>query len=305
MTRPHPQMEAILLAQQIAPPPNPEALPIAEARANFERLNQGWNKDLPPMPARDLSVGGVPCRLLTPRSDTAGLVLFVHGGGWTFGSPASHDRFARLLARDSGAAVLMPDYRLAPEHPAPAAIDDVLSVIADLRAVVPNETKLILCGDSAGANIALAAALARPARPIAMLSLLYGCYAPVFDTGSHQRNGDGRFGLTTARMRWYWNNWLGAAADPRAAPLNGDLDGLPPCYLLAAALDPLCDDSLMLADRLTQAGVPFRLDVAPGVVHGFLQMTARLDPAMMAMRMIATAIADAFNENNNRLGNAS
>jgi acetyl esterase len=290
----HPQLAEILRHLQESPPPNPETLPIAEARRNFERFNKVWNTPAPPMAARDLTVGGVPCRLLTPGAAPSGLVVFVHGGGWTFGSPATHDRFARLLALHSNARVLVPDYRLAPEHPAPAAIDDVLAVLADLDAVVPAGTKLVLSGDSAGANIALAAALQRPGRDIAMLSLLYGCFAPIFDTQSHQHNGDGRYGLSTQRMRWYWNNWLGPLADPRAAPLHGDLTGLPPCHLLAAALDPLCDDSFLLCRRLTDAGVPVRLDVVPGVNHGFLQMSARLAPALEATKAIAAEIAAAL-----------
>lgn len=298
MTKPHPEMEAILLAQQIAPLPDPETLPIAEARANFERINAAWNADLPPMATRDETLRGIRCRLLNPDGMRVGLVLFVHGGGWTFGSPASHERFARLLAGHSGAAVLVPDYRLAPEHPAPAGIEDVLAVIAGLDPIVPPGTRLVLCGDSAGANIALATALAHPAREITMLSLLYGCFAPTFDTESHVRNGDGRFGLSTQRMRWYWHNWLGAAADPRAAPLHGDLAGLPHCHLLAAALDPLCDDSLLLAGRLASAGVATRLDIVPGVIHGFLQMSARLAPARHAIQTIATEIAAAMRDNN-------
>jgi acetyl esterase len=291
MTTPHPRMAEILAAQQAAPPPDPETLPIAEARRNFAAAAAMWNTPLPVMPTEDATVGGLACRLLSPEKVDFGLVVFVHGGGWTFGSPATHERFARLLSNFADAAVLVPDYRLAPEHPAPAAIEDVLAVIADLGPIMPADARLALCGDSAGATIALAAALAKPARPVAMLSLLYGCYAPDFETDSHLRNGDGRFGLSTKRMRWYWGNWLGAAHDARAAPLHGDFAGLPTCHLLAAGLDPLCDDTLLLARRLAAAGVPIRLDVVPGVAHGFLQMSAQLPPALAATKAIGAEIA--------------
>lgn len=180
---PHPEMAAILEAQRSAPSPPPETLPLAEARSLFVRNNAPWNQDVPPVPAADIVLGGIACQVL--GSDPARVVLFVHGGGWTFGSPATHERFARLLAENTGALVVVPDYRLAPEHPAPAAIEDVLAVIADLDRVAAPGASLVLCGDSAGANIALAAALARPRRPIALLSLLYGCFAPNFDTPSH------------------------------------------------------------------------------------------------------------------------
>lgn len=292
MTTPHPEMDAILREQATNPLPDPATLPLDQARRNFLAANAAWNLPLPPMPASDVEMGGIPCRLLSPEAARPGLVVFVHGGGWTFGAPSSHERFARLLARQANVAVLLPDYRLAPEHPAPAAIQDVDAVLAAVRPDGP----LVLCGDSAGANIALAAALAQPRRPIALLSLLYGCFAPMFDTGSHHRNGDGRFGLSTARMRWYWDNWLGEACDQRAAPLRAELARLPPCHMVAAGLDPLCDDSLLLLGQLVEAGVSARLDVVPGVVHGFLQMTTRLEPARAATAAIAAAIADALDK---------
>jgi acetyl esterase len=288
----HPEMAAILAEQQ--PGPVLETLPIHVARATFDENNRPWNTPLPPMPASDRALGGIPCRILQPGG--SGVILFVHGGGWTFGSPATHERFARLLAQATQALVVLPDYRLAPEHPAPAAIEDVLAVLADLDQVAAPKAPVVLCGDSAGANIALGAALARPPRPIALLSLLYGCFAPVFDTGSQQQNGDGSYGLSTDKMRWYWRNWLGANADPRAAPLHADLAGLPRCHLLAAGLDPLRDDSLMLAGALVHHGIPTRLDLVPGVIHGFLQMTSKLAPAREATRLIATEIAAALNE---------
>lgn len=293
MSRLHPQMQAILAELQADPPPNPELLPHAEAQANFIRANQRWNATLPPMTAQNVTCGGIACRLLAAEG-ARGLIVFVHGGGWTFGTPATHERFARLLARHAGAQVLVPDYRLAPAFPAPAGIDDICAVLADLDAIATVDTPVVLCGDSAGANIALATALTRPPRAIAMLSLLYGCFAPLFDTHSHQRNGDGRFGLSTSRMRWYWNNWLGTVSDPRAVPLHGDLTGLPRCHLVAAGLDALCDDSLLLAGRLAEADVPLRLDIVPGVVHGFLQMSERLEPALETTKSVAREIAAAF-----------
>ena len=292
--KPHPQMPEILQALAANPPPNPETLPTAEARQNFERNATMWNTPLPDVTALDMTLGGIACRKLVPAGRPVGLVLFVHGGGWTFGSPATHERFARVLAVEAATTVLVPEYRLAPEHPAPAAIDDILAVLGDLDTVVSPGSDVVLCGDSAGANIALAVALTHPARPVAMLSLLYGCFGPVFDTHSHQQNGDGQFGLSTQRMKWYWNNWLGEARDARAMPLQGDHVGLPPCHLLAAALDPLCDDSFLLAQKLVAADVPVRLDVVPGVVHGFLQMTDRLAPAMAATKAIAREIASAL-----------
>jgi acetyl esterase len=284
---PHPEMAPILAEMLAAPLPDFAKMPIAEARGMFDRNQAVWNTPLPAMETREVVLAGVTARVLQPQVK-GGVIVFVHGGGWTFGSPDSHQRCARLLAQATGMQVVVPDYRLAPEHPCPAAIDDVLAVAGAIR-----ERPLVLLGDSAGANIALASALA--GAPAAMLSLVYGCFAPTFDTQSHRECGDGRFGLTTERMRWFWANWQGSADDPRAAPLNGRLEHLPPVHLLAAGLDCLCDDSILLAGRLATAGVPFRLDVIPGVVHGYLQMSVRLGPARDAISMLAGEIKRALN----------
>jgi acetyl esterase len=253
----------------------------------FDRNAANWNTPLPDMVTRDLTLGGVTCRLLQPDLGR-GTIVFIHGGGWTFGSPTSHERCARLLSQAAEMKVLLPDYRLAPEHPCPAAIDDILAVMAALP-----DRPVVLFGDSAGANIALAAALA--GAPAALLSLAYGCFAPLFDTASHRDLGGGSFGLTTTRMRWFWDNWQGRARDARAAPLNGKFAGLPPVHLLAAGLDCLRDDSFVLAERLADADVPVRLDVVPGVVHGFLQMSSRLGPARDAIATLADEITRKIN----------
>lgn len=286
MSSVHPEMQVILEEQRRAPMIPPESMAIEAARAQFDAAQAAWNEELPAVRAADVVVGGVACRHLAPEGAASAWIVFVHGGGWTFGSPATHERFARLIAREAGVQVLAPDYRLAPEHAAPTGIDDVLAVLAALP-----EGRVALCGDSAGANIALAAALDRR---VDFLSLLYGCFAPDFDTPSHAANGDGTYGLSTARMRWYWRNWLGAAADPRAMPSRRALAGLPPCHLVAAGLDPLLDDTLSLAAGLARADVPVRMDVVPGVVHGFLQMTRRLGPAREATTMIAAGLKAAL-----------
>jgi acetyl esterase len=279
---PHPEMQPILAEMLAAPMPDYTQMPIAEARAMFDRNAANWNRPLPEVPTRDVTLGGVACRVIQPDA-SGGAIVFSHGGGWTFGSPASHDRCARLLSQAAGMKVVLPDYRLAPEHACPAALDDVLAVVAALP-----DRPLVLFGDSAGANISLAAALA--GAPAAMVSLAYGCFAPVFDTASHHDLGGGGFGLTTERMRWFWDNWQGAAHDPREAPLHGNFAGLPPVHMIAAGLDCLRDDSLLLAERLADADVPVRLDVVPGVVHGFLQMSSRLGPARQAIAMLAAEI---------------
>jgi acetyl esterase len=168
---------------------------------------------------------------------------------------------------------------------------------SEARSLGLRDERLALAGDSAGANLALSAALslrdAGEAMP-AVLALFYGCYAPDFDTDSHRRLGDGRFGLTTARMQWYWQGYVGADLEQvpvSAAPLKADLEGLPPLYLNLAALDPISDDTRRLAQRLTQAGVRHTLKEWPQTGHGFLQMTRDVEVARRAVEDTARFLA--------------
>jgi acetyl esterase len=185
------------------------------------------------------------------------------------------------------------DYRLAPENPFPAPLDDTMAAIAFVRAGglgdAVDASRLALAGDSAGATLALAAMLRlrdEGAPMPAAAALFYGCYAPIFDTPSHKAFGEGYL-LTSVNMRWYWTNYLGGtleAPPALAAPLHARLEGLPPLHLSAAGLDPLRDDTSRLATRLAEAGVPFSYEHVPGVVHGCLRMTRRLGPARDLIR---------------------
>src|SRR5262245_10607967 len=296
-------------------------MPIDQAREAFADVTRGWNRPLPELrEIREVSIPGaggeIFGRLYRPTlASGQPLVLYLHGGGWTFGSVDSHDRMMRLLALDSGVSVLGIDYRLAPEYPFPAALEDGLATLVWLAegglepAIDP--AKVALAGDSAGANLALAALIMQAgvhrSLPLAaradarrMLprtaALFYGCYAPDFDSPSNRRFGEGYI-LTTQRMRWFWRNYLGAQpATTRtlAAPSRGALAGLPPLYLNAAGLDPLLDDTLDLARRLAHAAVPYRLDLVPGVVHGFLQQSREVAAARDAIMRAASYLAGAL-----------
>jgi acetyl esterase len=273
-------------------------MPIEEARATFERGAAPWRSLAPDVAhVKDLMLPGaaapIRARLYRPATGVLPLVIFLHGGGWTFGSLDTHENETRHLARASGAAVLSIAYRLAPEHPFPAPRDDVLAVIKAVQGGVLGDAvdpaRIALAGDSAGANLALGALLAlRDAggENACCALLYYGCFAPIFATESHRRWGDGAFGLSTARMRWYWQNFLGGTlegAPVQATPLEADLAALPPLYLVAAGLDPLHDDTLLLAERLVRAGVPHEVEVVPGVIHGFLRNATRLSTARRSL----------------------
>lgn len=305
------EMSAILARLAAAPAVDLRAMPLDEARASFVRNQRDWIWAPAPMAeTRELAVpgaaGALAARLHRPIADgDLPVVLFVHGGGWTFGSIDTHDGMMRCLALASGCAVLGFDYRLAPEHPFPAPLDDALAVLAHVEAggLGPgyDRRRLALAGDSAGATLSLGALIARrdAGAPLpAAAALFYGCYAPIFDTPSHARNGDGRYLLRTEMMRWYWSNFLGPAAPQEApgacAPLGADLSGLPPLYLNAAGLDPLLDDTTLLADRLAAAGTRFRLDVFPGVVHGFMRFGRDLSAARAAVAAAGAHLSATF-----------
>lgn len=292
-----PDMLPMLEAMRAAPPADYAAMPIGEARETWSRGVAPWVALAPPIHRVDEltlpgPAGAIRARLFRPAEGPLPLVVFIHGGGWTFGSLDSHEIETRYLALASGAAVLALDYRLAPEHPFPAALDDVLAVLSAVAdgalAGMADASRIALAGDSAGANLALAALLAlRDAgrSAIAGAVLFYGCYTPDSDSESHRLFGNGDFGLSTVRMDWYWRNYLGTAyaAPPiLAAPLGAALAGLPPLHLVAAGLDPLRDDTLALARALSAAGVGYELATVPGVIHGFLNRTPKLPAAQRA-----------------------
>jgi acetyl esterase len=283
------------------------SLPPAEGRAFANKAALFFN-DGGPSVARvaSLTVPGataeIRARLYRPSRDRVGAVLFLHGGGWFHCNVDTHDRLMRVLARDSGLAVLGVDYRLAPEHPYPAGLEDAISAWRwmgeNAERLNLDPKKMGVAGDSAGANIALAMTLAERDAGHAMpqaAALFYGCYAPDFETESHRNYGDGRFGLTTARMRWYWENYAGKAlmnAAVLATPLHANFTGLPATYLALADLDPLADDTRILAGRLDAAGVPHVLKQWRGAGHGFLQMTRDVELARHAAGDAARFLSD-------------
>jgi acetyl esterase len=286
--------------------PDTTKIPLAEARPLTNSVSRTWNWPKPDLEVVDLYVpgaaGALRARLYRPAAGTLPVILYLHGGGWVFCDLDTHDRMMRLLALESGAAVLGLDYRLAPEHPFPAGHDDALAAIAwlrsDGRARGLDPKRIAVAGDSAGANLALGVLVGLRDRGLPKIkggALFYGCLAPDHDTESHRRFGGGAYNLTTVRMQWFWKAWLGGAAaapDPRAAPLLADMTGLPRLYVNAASLDPLLDDSVRLAEKLKAAKVPHRFDVYDGVIHGFMQMSRELELGRKAIADAGRALKE-------------
>jgi acetyl esterase len=282
---------------------------LSEVRAAVDRIGAFLGEgSIPLQRERDLALPGphgqVPCRLYLPDNiERPPLLVYAHGGGFMQGSLPSWDAMLRELVRQSSVAALSVDYRLSPEHRFPAAFDEMVAM-ARLAAregagLGIDPTRLAVGGDSAGANLALAAALAlrdSGERALGFMLLIYGVYSTDIESASWQRFGRGA-GLSQTQMRWIWETYLERPeqqGDWRAAPLLADLAGLPPARLIVGSLDPLLDDSHRLASRLKEAGAPCELTVYDGINHGFIRYGRLIAAARRATGDCAAALSKAL-----------
>lgn len=251
--------------------------------------------------------GELPVRLYTPVGATADALpalVFFHGGGWVIGDLESHDSVCRSLANASGCKVIAVDYRLAPEHPWPAAPDDCFAsvkwVAAHADAIGVAAQRISVGGDSAGGNLAAAVTLrARAAEGphIAFQLLIYPALDASMGSASTDENGEGYF-LEKAGMEWFYSHYIPAGTDvkiPDISPLYADdLAGLPNAYVVTAGYDPLRDEGHDYADRLKAAGVTVTYANYPGMVHGFFGFQATVDVAREAIQTAGGALAKAL-----------
>jgi acetyl esterase/lipase len=278
---------------------------LSEVRAAVERIGAFLGEGSVPL-ARERGLalpgphGQVPCRLYLPDgAERPPLLIYAHGGGFVQGSLPSWDAMLRELVRRSGVAALSVDYRLAPEHKFPVAFEEMVAMIRlaarEGAGLGIDPARLAVGGDSAGANLALAAASAlRDAgeRAVGFMLLIYGCYSTDSESASWQRFGRGA-GLSQTQMRWIWETYLERPeqqGDWRAAPILADPAGLPPAHLIVGSLDPLLDDSHNLATRLKAAGVPCELTVYDGINHGFIRYGRLIATARRAIGDCAGAL---------------
>jgi len=282
---------------------------LSEVRAATDRIGAFLGEGSIPLEReRDLALPGphgqVPCRLYLPdRAEKPPLIIYAHGGGFMQGSLASWDAMLRELVRQSGVAALSVDYRLSPEQRFPVAFEEMVAMVRlaarEGAGFGVDPARLAVGGDSAGANLALAAALAsRDAgqREVGFMLLIYGCFSTDTESPSWQRFGQGA-GLSQTQMRWSWETYLERPEqqdDWRAAPILGNLAGLPPAHLIVGNLDPLLDDSHRLAARLKEAGVPHELTVYEGINHGFIRYGRLIATARRAISDCAAALRKAL-----------
>jgi acetyl esterase len=243
-----------------------------------------------------------PARLYAVDHAPRRALLYMHGGGFVVGSLETHDSLCRQLALRSGWAVVALDYRLAPEHRFPAAVEDAWAAMRTLAAS-PGRfglagQPLAVGGDSAGGTLAAVCALhARNlGLPLALQLLITPGTAAHADTASRRLFADG-FLLDAATIEWFFEHAIdrGQRSDWRFAPLQADVDGVAPACVILAECDPLVDEGLAYADRLRAAGVPVALELYRGVTHDFIKMGRALKEAHAAQQSAACALQEAAN----------
>jgi len=305
-----PTMRGVIDRMHRAGRPPLHSLPPEQARAAYA-LGAGV-LDIPLRPlarVQDLALpmrdgASLPARLVAPAAEAPlPVLLYLHGGGFTIGSVATHDTLCRELAHQAGCAVLSLDYRLAPEHRFPAAQNDAWDALQWLAgegaALGLDTTRLAIGGDSAGGTLAAVCAIAArdAGLPLALQLLFYPGCAAFQDTPSHQRFAEG-FVLESASIDWFFDQVQpdrSARADWRFAPLNApDVDGVAPAWIGLAECDPLVDEGVLYADKLRAAGVAVDLEIYRGVVHEFIKMGRAIPQARMAHADAARALAIAL-----------
>jgi acetyl esterase len=306
----HPQVDVLLQQLATADGPAMETMSPVDARAVFARmavLDPG--EEVAAVEDRTIAgpAGELPIRIYTPVTPDGvaptGVVLFLHGGGFVIGDLDTHDGTCRMLANRAGAVVVAVHYRLAPEAPAPAALDDAMAAlgwVAEHAAELGATTdKLAVIGDSAGGNLAAlvcqrARDLSGPA--IAFQVLVYPCTDLTLGHPSIVENGEGYF-LTRAGMEWFMGHYLTDLdpKDPIVSPLFIDsCVGLPPALVITAEFDPLRDEGEAYAERLRADGVPVEAIRYDGQIHAFFSMAAILDDARDAIDRAGAALAEAL-----------
>lgn len=269
-------------------PPDAVGLSITEQRGVYDRMCAAFRAPRPPsLPVTDLPLAGVPCRAYGTGPVT---VLYAHGGGFVVGGLDSHDDVCAELAMSARARVISVDYRLAPEHPHPAAYEDVLAVARALPG------PLVLAGDSAGGTLAASVAHALRGRAdLRGLLLIYPALGGDRSRGSYLTHAEAPM-LTTADVRWYAATRHGGtepmAPDVTVGALHDhDFSGLPPVVVASAACDPLADDGRDYAARITAAGGRAEWLLDEGLVHGWLRARHAVPRARAAFDRLCTRLA--------------
>jgi dimethylaniline monooxygenase (N-oxide forming) len=304
-----PQLQtAIVLAERMGRPPFHTVDPIEARRVYEESVLQVAPRGPEMAEVSEADADGVPVRIYRPEgvADAAPAAVYYHGGGGVIGNLHTCDHTCRALAATGGCVVVSVDYRLAPEHPFPAAVDDALAayrwVIDQAGALGIDPARVAVAGDSMGGCLAAVIAIAcrdGAARLPAFQLLIYPLTDFTLSMPSTTTFADGYL-LSRADMLWFREHYLPDGTDPadgRVSPLFADdLSGLPPALVATCGFDPLRDEGRRYADRLEAAGVPVRYRCYSGLTHAFLSLTAVVDAAAEATGELGRALAEALGQ---------
>jgi acetyl esterase len=306
--------ERVLEMVRLSGRPPYETLSAPEARELFLAAREVLAPDPPPVAEiRELSAprptgATIPLRLyrgaLTSRGEILPALVYFHGGGWVIGDLDTHDSLCRHLANAARCIVVAVDYRLAPEHKFPAAVEDCFDaaswIAREAAALGIDRERLAVGGDSAGGNLAAVVSLIardRGAPKLRCQALLYPAVECGMTHASYDRFAEGYL-LTRPTMKWFYEQYLREPADVddwRASPLRAtDLSGVAPALVLTAGNDVLCDEGQAYARRLQEAGVAVQSRRFPDQIHGFLTMGKIIEAAQPALEEIAAALRAAW-----------
>ncbi len=295
-----PEIAAILEQAAAGGAPRTPELTPAEARERVRSARLIAHGKPEMRAVEDLAIpgpaGDLRCRLYRPTTAADLLIVFLHGGGWVLGDLDTADGSSRRLAATAAADVLTVDYRLAPEHPFPAAVEDADAAMRWAGAQLARGRPLVAAGDSAGANLAIVAGLrgARRGHPVDAQLLAYPVVDCDLDRPAYLGVAD-ILPLRRAELSWYWDHYLPDPArrlDPEATPLHAALAGAPASVLVQAGNDPLVEEGAEFAAALERADVPLRRLLFPGAVHGFLAMPGELALRDRALTEACAALRD-------------
>jgi acetyl esterase len=291
----HPAVEPYVRAVQEHPAPHPSTLSAEERRAGYRELAASMRGEVEAMESVSdvvIQLGGrsLRARLYVPKAEEhKALVVFLHGGSFVVGDLDTHDALCRRLAADTKMRFLAVDYRLAPEHPFPAAVNDAVDVLrhaaANMSSFAHPSARLIVMGDSAGATLAAVAAALTRGEGLGVVAqvLIYPTLGPEVLTDSAHEFARGYL-LDVDHLRYDYTQYLATwtdHTDPRVSPLMfGDLTGAPPAIVVVAQCDPLRDEGIAYAGLLEHFGVAVELLEAEGMTHGFLRMGALVPEAL-------------------------
>lgn len=312
----HPQMRALLARLEAAGYPDQTRVPVDQARRiTDQRAARFYGEPETVARVAEITIpgpaGALAARVYHPedaggQGDRAGLpvMVYFHGGGWVLGSLDSHDRGVRALVNAGRCLGVSVAYRLAPEHPFPAALEDgvaALGWIADHAAALGGDPgRLAVAGDSAGGNLAAVTALMardQGGPALAHQVLIYPVVDSDLKRASYQAHWEAPM-LPGHRMAYFWDQYVpdaGRRGDWRVAPLRAPSHrGLPPATIIAAGIDPLCGEGAAYAEALAGAGVPAAYHLFPGMTHAFFQAPALLDDARAAVDIAGAALQKSF-----------